>query len=86
MVSAVWRVVDEAADGAQVVNVDVLVEVAVILAERARASAVEANRRGDINGACAILKTAATALYLGLATSDAVRCRRWLRIWSRNWR
>jgi len=32
----VWRVVDEAADGAQVVNADVLVEVAVLVANRLR--------------------------------------------------
>ena len=57
-----WRVVDESADAAQPVNADVLVEVATLLAERARAAALEANRRGDFTQASGILKAAAVEL------------------------
>ena len=64
-----WRVVDESADAAQPVNADVLVEVATLLAERARAAALEANRRGDFAQASAILKAAAAELRRSARTS-----------------
>ena len=59
-----WRVADESADAAQPVNVDVLVEVATLLADRARAAALEANRRGDFEQASGILKAAAAELRM----------------------
>jgi hypothetical protein len=57
-----WRVLDASADAAQPVNADVLVHVATLLAERARAAALEANRRGDFPQASGILEAAAAAL------------------------
>ncbi len=57
-----WSATSADADAAQPVNTDVLVEVAKHLAERARADALEANRRRDFDAAKNILKTAAEAL------------------------
>jgi Ca-activated chloride channel family protein len=57
-----WRAITAEADAAQPVNTDVLVEVAKQLAERARAEALGANRRGDFDEARRILKTTAEAL------------------------
>jgi Ca-activated chloride channel family protein len=57
-----WRVVDEAADAAQPINADVLIQVATLAAERARTDALDANRRGDYATAARILTTAAAAL------------------------
>jgi Ca-activated chloride channel family protein len=57
-----WPATDEAANAAQPVNNEVLIQAAQLLAERARAGALEANRRGDFQQATAILKSAATDL------------------------
>lgn len=57
-----WRVVDEAADQAQACNAAVLLDVATLVAERARSAALEANRRGNFTQASAILKAAAAEL------------------------
>ena len=51
-----WRATDDATDAAQPVNNDVLIEVAQLLAARARAAALDANRRGDFNNATEILQ------------------------------
>jgi Ca-activated chloride channel family protein len=70
-----WQAVDEAANTAQPVNAAVIVEVARLMAERARAAALEANRRGDFAGAAAILKTAAAdlrAVGAGIREVDAL--------------
>jgi Ca-activated chloride channel family protein len=57
-----WRATSADADATQPVNTDVLVEVAKHLAERARADALDANRRGDFDAAKDRLKTTAEAL------------------------
>ena len=57
-----WLAATADADGTQPVNTDVLVEVAKHLAERARADALAANRRGDLDAAKNLLKTTAEAL------------------------
>ena len=57
-----WRVVDTAEDAAQPVNIEVLIQVATLVAHRARALALEANRRGDFQAAAKILHTAAAEL------------------------
>jgi Ca-activated chloride channel family protein len=57
-----WQVVAPADDAAQPVNVDVLIEVATLIAHRARAAALEANRGGDFDGAVKILNAAAAEL------------------------
>ena len=57
-----WRATSGDADATQPVNTDVLVEVAKHLAERARAEGLAANRRGDLDAARHILKTAAETL------------------------
>ena len=64
-----WQVVAPADDAAQPVNVDVLVEVATLIAHRARTAAREANRRGDFGGAVKILNAAAVELR-ALAPGD----------------
>ena len=64
-----WRVVDPAADAAQPVNSDVLVAAAGLIAVRARAAALQANRRGDFAGAAKIL-TSAAADVRALAPGD----------------
>ena len=57
-----WRATSADADATQPVNTDVLVDVARHLAERARAGARDANRRGDFDAARTMLKTTAEAL------------------------
>ena len=57
-----WCATSAEADAAQPVNTAVLVEVAKQLAERARAGALEANRRRDFDAAKNLLKTTAEAL------------------------
>jgi len=57
-----WRVTDAAADAAQPVNVEVLIDVAKQLAERGRTAALAANRRGGFEEAAGILKKAAAAI------------------------
>ena len=59
-----WRVAEEAANAGQAVSADVLIEVATLLAERAKAAALEANRRGDYADASALLKAAAVELRM----------------------
>jgi Ca-activated chloride channel family protein len=57
-----WRATNATADAAQPVNTGVLIEVARLMAERARAAALDANRRGDFAQATAILTAAAAEL------------------------
>jgi hypothetical protein len=57
-----WLATSADADATQPVNTDVLVEAAKQLAERARADALAANRRGDLDAAKNMLKTAAETL------------------------
>lgn len=57
-----WEVVEAAEDRAQPVDRGVAVEVATLVAERARAAALEANRRGDFEAARAMLAAAAAHL------------------------
>jgi Ca-activated chloride channel family protein len=57
-----WLATSADADATQPVNTDVLVEAAKQLAERARADALAANRRGDLDAAKNVLKTAAETL------------------------
>ena len=51
-----WRAVSAAEDAAQPVNTAVRLAVATMLAGRARAAALKANRRGDLEGAKRILR------------------------------
>ncbi len=70
-----WQAVDEAANAAQPVNPAVILDVARLMAERARATALEANRRGDFAAAVAMLKTAAAdlrGLGAGIREVDAL--------------
>ncbi len=70
-----WQAVDAEANRAQPVNAAVIVEAARLMAERARAAALEANRRGDFAKATAILKDAARelrALGAGIGEVDAL--------------
>ena len=70
-----WQVVDAAADAVQPVNGDVLIAVATLVAERARAEALEANRRGDFDGAARVLTAAAShlrALGAGIRAIEAL--------------
>jgi hypothetical protein len=57
-----WRATGADADATQPVNTDVLVEAAKHMAARARAVALAANRRGDLDAARNILKTTAETL------------------------
>jgi hypothetical protein len=57
-----WRAVDADANAAQPVNTDVLIQAGRLIAERARAAALDANRRGDYQEAARILKAAAASL------------------------
>jgi hypothetical protein len=63
--------VDEAANTAQPVNPAVIVDVARLLAGRARAAALYENRRGDFASAAAVLEKAVAALRV-LAARPAV--------------
>lgn len=70
-----WQAVDDEANAAQPVNAAVIVEVARLMAERARAAALAANRRGDFANAAAILSSAASelrALGAGIREVDAL--------------
>jgi Ca-activated chloride channel family protein len=60
--SVEWRVASAADDTAQPIGVEVLVAVATQLAARARAAAVDANRRGGYADAARILAQAAAAI------------------------
>lgn len=55
-VSVAWRSVPAVEDASQAVNKDVRLAVASMLAERARANALAANRRGDLETAKRILR------------------------------
>src|SRR4029077_14287000 len=57
-----WRATSADADASQPVNTDVLVEVARHLAVRARADALDANRRGDFDAARKRLQSTAEEL------------------------
>lgn len=65
-----WTAADAAADQAQPVNADVLVEVARLLAEQARTMALTANRRGAYDEARRILADMAQTLH-ALLPGDA---------------
>ncbi len=70
-----WQAVDGAADAAQPVNPAVVVEVATLLAGRARAAALYENRRGAFKDAVALLQKAAAALRVlgaGIPEVDAL--------------
>jgi Ca-activated chloride channel family protein len=70
-----WRTVDPAADAAQPVNTEVLVEAATLIAERARAAALKANRQREFEEAARILTAAAAdirALAPGTRAIDAI--------------
>lgn len=57
-----WAAVDADANAVQVVNNDVLIQAGRLMAERARAGALDANRRGDYKDAARILKAGADGL------------------------
>jgi Ca-activated chloride channel family protein len=57
-----WTAVDADANAAQPVNTDVLVQAGRLIAERSRAAALDANRRGDFQEAARILNAAAASL------------------------
>lgn len=57
-----WRVVDAAQDAAQPVSLDVLLQVAMLMADGARAKAVAANRAGDYALARVVMREAASAI------------------------
>ena len=57
-----WRVASAEDDAAQPLGIEVLVAVATQLAARARAAAVDANRRGGYDDAAKILAHAAAAI------------------------
>jgi hypothetical protein len=57
-----WTAVDADANAVQPVNNDVLIQAGRLMAERARAGALDANRRGDYKDAARILKAGADGL------------------------
>jgi Ca-activated chloride channel family protein len=57
-----WQVASATEDAAQPIAIEVLVTVATLLAARARAAAVEANRRGGFEEAAKVLGQAAKAI------------------------
>jgi Ca-activated chloride channel family protein len=57
-----WRVVDAAHDVAQPISLEVLLQVATMMADGARAKAVEANRAGDYARSRVVLREAAMAI------------------------
>lgn len=70
-----WQAVDADADRTQPVNRDVIVAAAMLLAERARAEALELNRRGHFSRARKTLAAAIAsirALGAGIPGVDAI--------------
>lgn len=59
-----WRAVDQADDAAQPVAAEVVLEVASVLAARARSSALAANRAGDLVQSRRIIRAAVEAIRL----------------------
>jgi Ca-activated chloride channel family protein len=57
-----WQVASASEDAAQPLGIEVLVAVATLLAARARAAAVEANRRGGFHEAAQVLAQTAAAI------------------------
>jgi Ca-activated chloride channel family protein len=70
-----WSVLEAADDAAQPVNIEVLIAVATLIAHRARAAALEANRRGDFALAERVVQAAAAevrALAPGTPRPEAI--------------
>ena len=68
-----WAAVDVDANRAQPVNTDVILAAAVLVAERARAEALELNRAGNFKGAKELLESVAERIRAMAPDSEKVR-------------